>query len=226
MKKEKKERARELRRLGYSVKEICREIGGAKSSVSIWVRDIELNEEQIQALKHRNPVYHGQHLGSKVIAEKHRRLREQYQQEGRLKAREQNLLHIAGCMLYWAEGTKAHNQVELANSDPDMLKVFLNFLREQLDVEDSAIRLRVSCYLGNGLSAEEIENWWLTQLNLPASSLDKTIINIQPRLSSQMRGRKLRYGMCHLRVYSTQALQHIYGAIQEYIGIDKPEWLR
>jgi hypothetical protein len=35
----------------------------------------------------------------------------------------------------------------------------------------------------------------------------------------------LPYGVCAIRVHRTRAVQHIFGAIQEYAGIDKPEWL-
>jgi hypothetical protein len=31
------------------------------------------------------------------------------------------------------------------------------------------------------------------------------------------------YGVCEL--HSTRVVQHIYGAIQEYAGFDKPAWL-
>jgi hypothetical protein len=34
----------------------------------------------------------------------------------------------------------------------------------------------------------------------------------------------LLYGTCKLTI-STQIVQHIYGAIQEYCGFDRPEWL-
>jgi hypothetical protein len=37
--------------------------------------------------------------------------------------------------------------------------------------------------------------------------------------------RKLPYGVCELSVGSAKYMQHIYGAIQEYAGIDRPEWL-
>jgi transposase-like protein len=78
MKRAERERARELRRAGHSVKEICRELGVAKSSVSVWVRDIELTDEQLLALKRRSPIYHGQHNGSRAVAAKHREIRRQY----------------------------------------------------------------------------------------------------------------------------------------------------
>jgi hypothetical protein len=35
----------------------------------------------------------------------------------------------------------------------------------------------------------------------------------------------LPYGTGRLSVHSTDVIQSIYGAIQEYAGIDRPEWL-
>lgn len=46
-------------------------------------------------------------------------------------------------------------------------------------------------------------------------------VNKQPT-SSQQKGRKLPYGVCEVSVQSTKAVQHVFGAIQEYSGIDKP----
>jgi len=45
------------------------------------------------------------------------------------------------------------------------------------------------------------------------------------RLGYQQKGRKLRYGVCEISISSVQHMQHIYGAIQEYVGIDRPEWV-
>ncbi|MGH9245766.1 MAG: helix-turn-helix domain-containing protein, partial [Acidimicrobiales bacterium] len=39
------ERARELRAAGWTYNEICAELGVCKSSVSLWVRDIPVDEE-------------------------------------------------------------------------------------------------------------------------------------------------------------------------------------
>jgi hypothetical protein len=35
----------------------------------------------------------------------------------------------------------------------------------------------------------------------------------------------LPYGTCRLVVHDTALVQSIYGAIQEYAGFDRPEWL-
>src|SRR5574342_373640 len=115
MKKEAREQARELRRAGHSVKQICRMLGVAKSSVSVWVRDIELTDEQRLALERHYPGYPGQNAGSRAVAAKYRQLRRQYQEEGRAKAREGDPLHLAGCMLYWGEGEKGRPSLALAN---------------------------------------------------------------------------------------------------------------
>ncbi len=127
-------------------------------------------------------------------------------------------------MLYWGEGEKARNALSIANSDPGLLMFYLKFLRESLQVDDNLITIRITCYLGNGLELVEIENYWLNAFNLPRSCLSKSTMNIQP-VSSQQKGRKLKYGVCNLTVYSTTLIQHVLGAIQEYTGIDKPEWL-
>lgn len=224
MRKETREQARELRRAGHSVKEICRELGVAKSSVSVWVRDIPLTDEQILALKRRNPIYHGQHKGSEAVARKHRNLRQQYQEEGRAKAKQGDPLHLAGCMLYWGEGAKARNSLKFSNSDAAMLQYYMRFLRESLNIRDEQIIIRIVCYLGNGLEKEDIVAYWLNILDLPENCVAQIVANVQPS-SSQQKGRKLLYGTCEVSVHITQIVQHVFGAIQEYTGIDKPEWL-
>lgn len=219
----------EARRLrieeGLSLREICQRLGISKSSASMWVRDLELTPEQMSVLEKRHSGYQGQHNGSRANILKFREIRRQYQEEGRAKARHKNPLHVAGCMLYWGEGAKSQNRLSLANSDPDLLKFYVKFLRESLLVKDAQIDVRVYCYSGNGLPIEDIENYWLETLELPRSCLRKSVVNSQPR-SSQQKGRKLLYGVCNTDVkQSTRLLHHVYGAIQEYTGIDKPEWL-
>lgn len=219
--KEKAE-ARRLRQEGVSVRTIAQMLGVSRGSVSTWVRDIELTPEQRKALKGNQK--NNQVLAARANVEKHLQLREQYQQEGREKAREGDLLHLAGCMLYWGEGAKARNSLTMTNSDADMLIFYMRFLKESLGVVDDDITLHINCYTHQGLTLEEIETYWVETLDLPASCLRKSSINIQPS-SSQQKGRKLLYGTCKIHISQTRLIQHVYGAIQEYSGIDKPEWV-
>lgn len=130
-----------------------------------------------------------------------------------------------GCMLYWAEGDKRRNAVRLANSDPEVVRYFVNFLRAYFGVRDD--RIRVSCNLfADHLDRQcEIEDFWLRTLDLSRSCLCKSIVNRYSRYSQKKRKNKLPYGTCRVAVHSTEIAQTIYGSIQELAGCDRPEWL-
>jgi len=135
-------------------------------------------------------------------------------------------LHQAGCLLYWAEGTKTRNTVELANSDLNLIRLFLRFLIRCFDIQTSQLAFSLHVYTGNGLSIREIEARWLGELSLPPSCLRKHSLNMRPAPTSGVKKNKLPYGVATLRVLkSTWLIQHIYGAIQEYGGFDEPRWL-
>lgn len=196
-------------------------LGVSQSSISLWVRDIELSAEQ----RLRNLSRAGR-VRSEAWSELNRSRRREYQREGRERARRGDSLHQAGCMLYWAEGSKGRNSLVFANSDPSMVAFFLRFLRVGLDVGDERFSLRLNVYLGNGRELEEVEAHWLSLLRLPGSCLRKHTVNHFPTSSSGGKGGRLPNGVCTLKVLrSTPELQHIYGAIQEYAGFDEPGWL-
>jgi AraC-like DNA-binding protein len=217
--------ARRLRRVeGTSLKTIAAQLGVSVSTVHGWTRDIELTAEQ----RTRNLARVGQ--PARILAEGRRRharaLRLKAQLEGRSRAREGDPLHLAGCMLYWAEGTKNQNRAQLVNSDVQMVRFFCRFLRTCFAVENDDLRLSLNFYTGNGVSPQEIERYWLDALDLPPSVLTKHSIDSLPTSSSGRRTNRLPYGVCKLTVRrSVRIIQHIYGAIQEYAGFDEPAWL-
>jgi hypothetical protein len=128
-------------------------------------------------------------------------------------------------MLYWAEGAKQRNTVKFANSDVAMVRFFVRFMRQCFGVEPAEFRVRLNVYLNNGLSIREIEDFWLSALELPRSCLRGHSLNAYPTSSSGKK-RSLPYGVCFLTVAkSTRLVQHIYGAIQEYADFEEPRWL-
>lgn len=227
MKTEERERARDLRRhRAMSIKEIARVVGVAPSSVSVWVRDVPLTPEQLESLRLRNPAYNGQLRGATRNAERGRERRRMYQEAGRALARRSEALHVAGAMLYWAEGDKgSRNCARLSNSDPEVLRLFVRFLRECFGVTNE--KLRVTCHLfADHLERQrEIEQFWLNTLELPRHCLCKSFVNVYSKYSQKKRTNRLPYGTSRLTVYSTEIVQSIYGAIQEYGGFERPEWL-
>jgi transcriptional regulator with XRE-family HTH domain len=87
LKTQERYRARKLRNYrGYSIKQIAVILGVSKSSVSLWVRDIALTEEQHEALRQRNPIYNAQLAGRGATSTRRRAERTEYQKHGRLLA--------------------------------------------------------------------------------------------------------------------------------------------
>ncbi|MDQ3821987.1 MAG: hypothetical protein M3321_01945 [Actinomycetota bacterium] len=154
----------EARRLrgdeGWSVKEIASALSVAPSSVSVWVRDIALTDAQLDALRARNARFGAQNTGARANEALGRSRRRAYQAEGRARARRGDPLHLAGVMLYWAEGDKGdRHAARLANSDPELLRVYVRFLCSSLRVP--ARRLRVACNLfaDHAQRQEEVERF-------------------------------------------------------------------
>lgn len=57
-------------------------------------------------------------------------------------------LKIIGTVIYWGEGAKSDktNVVDLANSDPKMVSIFIKFLRQICGVDESKLRILLYCY--------------------------------------------------------------------------------
>jgi hypothetical protein len=223
-----KEHARELRGAGLPLKRIAGALGVSVSSVHAWTRDIELTPEQ-KAFNLRGPrgPQNPEAVRRRAAswAERCREIRRSYQEEGRAAARIGDALHLAGCMLYWAEGARSRNGLLFTNSDPNMLRSFRRFLVETLGVEPADIHLSVNVYTNNGLTIEKIERYWLDLLELPESSVRGHMLNHMPTSSSGRAKKRLPYGVARLSVHRTRVVQHVYGAIQEYGGFEEPLWL-
>jgi hypothetical protein len=187
------------------------------------LRDVPLTPDQRAALDAANPVLNGQMAGARRIAENAKAARVRAQAHGRELARRGDPLHQAGCMLYWAEGSKNRNKVIFTNSDVSMVQFFLRFLRECYGLADEAMTLSLNVHLGNGLSLDEIERWWLAALELPSTCLRTAAVN---RVSRSSLGKRppLVHGTARLAVGSTFVVQSIYGAIQAYGEFERAAW--
>src|SRR5436305_1998481 len=75
------QQARHLRSQGWSLKEICDCLDVSKSSVSLWVRDVELGPAERERLIKR--VRQGPIVAGERKATRAREVRRSYQEEGR-----------------------------------------------------------------------------------------------------------------------------------------------
>ncbi len=146
-KDELRERARELRLKGWTYRQIVSELGVAKGSVSLWVRDLPSPPErydQAGRAKHASEV----RSRATRIARQQEKLAAGLE-IGRLSSRE---LFLAGVVAYWAEGAKdkfdfgsRHTEsIKFVNSDESMIRLFEAWL-DLMSVprEDRAYRVMI-----------------------------------------------------------------------------------
>lgn len=220
-KPEERHKARELRKQGYPITEIARELNVTKDTVTRWCRDITLTPEQEEALQASNPRWNAVQRGAKTNRGKALQQRRDYQLAGREAAKNGSKLHKMGTMLYWAEGSKHKNHLYFPNTDPNMLLLFLRFLREELAVPDDLIKIRIHCHTQDEVEIERIKKYWLNLFNLPDSAMTKVMY----KKGTNSRKARYDYGICGLSVSRTEVVQHLFGAIQEYVGFENPDWL-
>ena len=218
---EKREKARELRRQGWRITDIAKELDAHKDVIREWCRDIELTDKQIEQIAENNPKWRAQHIGAQKIKLEALTQRLKYQLDGREHVQQGSLLYLMGAMLYWGEGAKHRQRMRFTNTDANMLKLFMKYLRQELNVPDDKFIIRVMTHSENQDEWLTIEEYWRNLLELPQA----TKIQLQLKIGTQSRKKRYPYGICAIDVYSIEIVQKIFGAIQEYIGFENPKWV-
>lgn len=150
--------ARQLRAEGRTLSEIAAKVGVSKSSVSLWVRDVEFTPSPRRYGARRRP--------SRLHEQKLREIAElDAEGERRLGCLNEQAFLAAGAALYAGEGTKRDHAVVFANTDPSMIAFFCRWLRSFFDVDESRLRARV--YLHQGLDLDAAEQSWSEVTGIP-----------------------------------------------------------
>ncbi|MDP1853826.1 MAG: hypothetical protein Q8L26_06470 [Candidatus Omnitrophota bacterium] len=135
----------------------------------------------------------------------------QFKTKEKLSILEQNL-KISGLMLYWAEGTFHGNTVDFANSNPEMIKVFLRFLREICGVQEE--RLRIYLYAYSYQNIDQLKIYWHKITQIPLNQFTKPYIRIG---NLNLSKRKLLYGLVHIRYNDKRLLGLIKSWTDKFI---------
>lgn len=147
MKLKEKEAAIRLRKDGRTFNEIIAELKVAKSSVSLWVRNIDLPtkaKERIASLQTA-----GQKAAKKSKIETTQRNLLRIQQESteivKKTLLDKNTALIACSLLYWCEGAKSHNDTTFTftNSDPVLVQAFIALMRHAFVLDERKFRVRM-----------------------------------------------------------------------------------
>jgi len=122
-------------------------------------------------------------------------------------------LRIIGTMLYWGEGSKWDGEVivDFANSDKDMILLFLKFLREVCGVDEK--KLRVFPYFYANQDADENIRYWSGITKIKKEQFTKPYIKKDSR---KEKINKMKHGLVHVRYADKKLLMLIRNWIEEY----------
>ena len=123
----------------------------------------------------------------------------------------QEVLKALGVALYWAEGAKTGAGVDFANSDPRMVKLFLQFLREVCGVRESKLTIYLYCYPQHDVNV--LKKYWADITNIPTIRFTKPYVR---KDAGGKVGQKLNYGLVHVRYYDKKLLMKLCQWAGEY----------
>lgn len=209
--------ARRLRRHGFAINEIARRVNFSKRTVSRWCDDIVLNEKQKDILwsraKSKYAVNFKKYLERKSLTTKAKieRLRQAgIGRTGNLSNRE---LFVVGVALYWAEGFKKDMRIGFANSDPAMIKLFIKWLTNCLNIPKKELTFCVTVNAAHAKRIEEVENHWAKTLKVSREQFTKPFFQ-QVKWKKQYEKPSEYYGVLRVRVVkSLDLLREINGYI-------------
>ena len=193
--------ARELRADGWILADIADKLGVARSSVSLWVRDVPFEAGPARRGRRREPNALQRRKAAEIAA---------LQAEGvvQLGTLNEQAFLAAGTALYAGEGTKREGMVAFANSDPAMVAFFCAWLRHFFDIDEARLRMRV--YLHAGLDVDVAQAYWSRLTGIP---LDQFGSPYRPQPDPSIRTAKHQYGCGYVRYGCTRTHRAILGLI-------------
>jgi len=168
-----------LRKNGFSIKDIAKKLDISTSTASIWCRKTNLTSKQKKKLEIRKSRKLDKFL-KMVQKQKLGRLKannkiqgKAYKEIGNFSKRD---LLIAGVALYWAEGFKhlAEKRIGFCNSDPAMIKFMINFLTSHFEVKTEEISPRLTINKSFKDREGDIIKFWSDYLKIPESQFTKS----------------------------------------------------
>ena len=124
---------------------------------------------------------------------------------------------LASLIIWWCEGTKIRKDkrwkdsyncpIEVTNTDPKLIKIFIDFLRQDLGIEAKKLKAQVQIHKGDNQA--EIESFWSKVSNIPLSQFNKTIIRETGKKIGKTKG------TFKVRVYSKSKFEEMKDLLEE-----------
>ena len=210
-----KEKAFELRRQNKSYKSIGRELHIPLSTLAGWFRNELWSQDIRDKLGQEASLAFPDKLKRMVAANKKRwaYIYKSYRQEAtaEFSKLKHDPLFLAGIMLYWGEGEKKSKSslVRLANSEPEMIKIFNLFLRKTLGISSEKVYAWLLLY--PDLIDSVQKNFWSKSAGLSLDQFKKSIY-----IKGRHPTKRLSYGVCTIFVSSRALKERMLKWIELY----------
>jgi len=215
MKAQEKAKARRLCSAGQSVKQIAKGLGVSKSSVSTWVQDVPLSDDQLNGLIQR-VRQNGSNVGQ-ARAAGYRSMDEKERCAGYEQAKRDPQFRVL-CGMYWGEGAKTKFLFDVTNTDPRFIRVICSWLGT-VGVEPPAVQFRLQYHRANGLTETAVIEYWLAEVPyLQRCALRKCRCVEVARPSQTRLIGKCPYGTCNLYVHKSRRLYNLVMGGIEYLS--------
>lgn len=201
-------RARELRAQSWTLQDIADELGVSKSSVSLWVRDVDFVPNPVRRNYWWLEKPHPQHAAK--LQEIASCRREGTERIGTMSERE---FLVLGLALYAGEGSKTGGDVRFANSDPRLILAYVTWLRRFFEVDES--KFRVKLYLHEGLDLDAAISFWSDLTAIPPAQFYKPYRAVA---DPTIRRTKHVMGCPSVQYYSTTMFRRVMGMIEAVVS--------
>lgn len=121
-------------------------------------------------------------------------------------------LKIAATMLYWGEGAKNGGVVSFSNSNPEMIRIFMRFMRRICGVDEK--RLRVTLHYYEDHDPQKLMQFWSKVTSIPLEQFHTPFLH-KRKLTGTYRNPS-RYGTVLVRYGDVKLLETIRSWIRSY----------
>jgi len=195
---EKIEQLKKLRKKGLSINELVVKFSIPKTTVWHHVHSVKIPLGYAIILKAKQG-------GSTKRREKKIKKAQEYSKQ--LLKTDYREIIIAASMLYWGEGSK--NVCELINSDGQIIKCYLIFLRKVLNISEKFIKPTLRIF--SGMEEKKCLNYWSDITGIPKH---RFLI----RLNDGGTKGRTKFGMCRITVRKGSDTLKLLHAIIEQVS--------
>lgn len=219
-------KAFKMRMEGKSYNEINAALSIPKSTQNTWFRHLVLSDKAQARLKSR--VRQGTLNGFVRRNKRQTKEAEKRAYSAQRIAKTQipvltkRDLQIVGATLYWAEGYKRlqvidgkermSHLIRFVNSDGEMVRIFIRFLREIFEIPKDKIHLTMRLY--PHINEKEARRYWMEMTGLGKECFYKTLYYVSGASKGVRPFNRLPHGTLSIEVCSTSRFHHLLGLIE------------